>query len=1480
MQRKILVIFTLFLSFSSFSQIYINEFMAANSSVVKDPDFNNDADWIELYNAGNSAVNLNGYYLTDNLDNPDKWPISNVTIPALGYVIFWADGKDTLQTHTNFKLSADAEQIGLFRPDLSVEDSVSYSVQKSDVSQGRNMNDITLWGYYNEPTPGAVNSTEFYSDQVFNEPMFNIRGGIYNSHQTITLFTDLGGEIRYTLDGSQPTLDSPVYTNPVQLGTTTVVRARVFKDNMLPGPVITNTYFINDGMESRGLPAVSISSEPANFWSDSVGIYAQSYKPDWEIPVNIELFENNGADRAAFNEEAGVKINGLYSWQLPQKMLGVYFRKKYGSGSLDYSIFYDTNRSSFSTFALRASGNDWSNTLMRDILGQQMTKLNMNLDISAWRWCTVYFNGEYMGIHNFREKIETDYIEQHYSMDAGTFDMVENEDYAECGDLEQYNSLKVLFNKNLSIQSNFDAVATVMDVEEFTDLVITEIESGNSSINHNVMAWKPKDSGKWRWILMDLDRGFYTTTSYLTAFSVSQTSYPFSRLMANDSYKSYFAKRLADHIYTSFNPALMRSYIDGHHDVLAPEIERHVARWLATTSDYGDAMPSVSYWENEVAHLRTFAEERQFVLYNDLANYGLTGGTAQLTVGVFPEQAGTLKLNDFKIAMNSASGPYMKSLDSKLTATSKAGYTFKGWSIATKHDLIAKQSVWKYLDNGTDQGIAWYVTDFDDSAWKSGQAELGYGDGDEITTVGYGSSSNKYVTTYFRKSFTVNDSDLNGCDYWIRLKRDDGAVVYINGQEVVRDNLPGNVDINYNTLASYATGSMNESAFFSFHIDKSVLKSGTNEIAVEMHQEDVTSSDISFDLELCYYNSTDEIISTAAEYPFNMSNDLSLVAVFESTSDCVVPGTISQNMTLYKACSPYIVRGDVTVGDGVTLTIEPGVEVFMSPESNFYIHGNIMAEGTATDSISFRINPDYDGQGWGALNFWNCSAASTLKHIYIADGTRGPIPQRVGVISAFNSDLNMDYLRIDNTLMNPIATRYSDVVLTNSYIHSNYTSDLVNFKYGHARVENCVFEGNPEFDSDAIDYDGIEDGVIKNTRILNTLGNNGDAIDIGEETKNVQIDSVIIVNVYDKGVSVGQRSTVTMTNCLLVNCDMGAGVKDSSSISINHCIFYGNGYAVNCYEKNPGRAGGNAKVYNSILSNAFTGTFNADSKSTILFNNCLSDNDSLRNTVNTVYADPEFINPTLYNFGLKSTSPAANGIGTGYAGFNMKPEALICGLYLKPQNGTRPEYITITNPGSESLDLSGYYIDKGIVATIPDGTVLNGGDTLFVTSDASSWLTALHVVQWDEGHLSNDGEDVRLMNNYGLVADYINYAPETGWPAAAFTDAGTAMRLISNNVDNHFGKNWVGIPVLNVLSDTIIDGKTSLLIYPNPVISTTTIQGNFDAGTPIYILNLMGQNIAVYTATQGGRTTVDLSDLRQGIYMVQVAGQTRKIVKR
>ena len=162
--------------------------------------------------------------------------------------------------------------------------------------------------------------------------------------------------------------------------------------------------------------------------------------------------------------------------------------------------------------------------------------------------------------------------------------------------------------------------------------------------------------------------------------------------------------------------------------------------------------------------------------------------------------------------------------------------------------LVNSGSVWKYLDDGSNQGTAWYGVSFDDTSWASNNASFGYGD--PVTTeISFGPDGlNKYITYYFRKSVTIADAS-SIATATLKLRRDDGAVVYINGSEVVRSNMPVGA-ITYTTVASTCVSGVDETTFFDYSIDPSVFVNGTNVIAVEIHQCNSTSSDLSFDLQI------------------------------------------------------------------------------------------------------------------------------------------------------------------------------------------------------------------------------------------------------------------------------------------------------------------------------------------------------------------------------------------------------------------------------------------------------------------------------------------------------------------------------------------------------------------------------------------------------------------------------------------------------
>lgn len=169
------------------------------------------------------------------------------------------------------------------------------------------------------------------------------------------------------------------------------------------------------------------------------------------------------------------------------------------------------------------------------------------------------------------------------------------------------------------------------------------------------------------------------------------------------------------------------------------------------------------------------------------------------------------------------------------------------YSAFAQTNLVAFGSSWRYLDNGSNQGTNWRSATFKDTKWKIANGKFGYGISDATTTISFGSNaSKKYITTYFRKTISIVDPAAYA-SFTFNIKRDDGAVVYLNGKEVYRSNMPtGNVS--YNTLAKESTD--HGATPQSFSISTAAFLKGVNIIAVEIHQAQANTPDMAFDLEL------------------------------------------------------------------------------------------------------------------------------------------------------------------------------------------------------------------------------------------------------------------------------------------------------------------------------------------------------------------------------------------------------------------------------------------------------------------------------------------------------------------------------------------------------------------------------------------------------------------------------------------------------
>ena len=351
MNRHLIMIF-LITSNLCYSQLLINEIVSSNSNGYTD-NFEEDNDWVEIYNASDSSINMGGMYFTDNLINgnlfqiPDNQP-NETTIGAGSFLIFWFD-KDPEQgpLHVDCKLNSAGEQVGLYLSDSTIIDTITFLKQRTNISYGRNPNQNNIWHFFSDPTPNGENITLAYEGIINETPEFSINGGFYNNLINIFINNQIEGTIHYTTDGSNPNISSDILLDSLEISSTTIIRAKIFKIGFIESSTITHTYFLNELFETRDLPVFSISSNPGYFWDQDTGIYVQDFKPSWEYPINIELFEEDG--NLAFNRAATIKIAGDLSWQLPQKMLSISLEK-----NIKYPLIDNFNRREYNSFNLRA----------------------------------------------------------------------------------------------------------------------------------------------------------------------------------------------------------------------------------------------------------------------------------------------------------------------------------------------------------------------------------------------------------------------------------------------------------------------------------------------------------------------------------------------------------------------------------------------------------------------------------------------------------------------------------------------------------------------------------------------------------------------------------------------------------------------------------------------------------------------------------------------------------------------------------------------------------------------------------------------------------------------------------------------------------------------------------------------------------------------------------------------------------------------
>ena len=695
--NRMFIIFNMALLLSSHSvasTLVINEFMSSNQSSLKD-NYGDYSDWIEIYNYGDAAIDLYGWGLSDNDDEPFKWVFPAESIEAGDYLTVIASGKDIVyagEIHTNFKISASGESLVLSSPDGELIDSTPSISLSSDISLGRKPDAGSQWFYFSEPTPSHSNTTQGYSTAT--EPVsMSQEGGLFDAAVTVELLCETHGvTIHYTLDGYEPDEESPIYESPITIVSTSVLKATALSDELLPGPVTTNTYFIGT---SHSLPVISLSSGNIDtVYNSTTGLDYEGEVP--EEPVNMEFYEPDCSE--GFNMVVGLRLHGMSRrFGVDPKSFAVMARNRYGSNTIDYRIFPDLAISSFSSLVLR---NPKVNFIFRDSLAWVLVG-DTDIDAQAYRPAVLYLNGKYWGKIEIREKLNEDYLASHHNIDPNNVDILEtvvrvDDAVVVEGDRTHYDALiEYVQNNDLSIDEHYFYVATQMDISNYMRYFAYQIYFDNFDWTYqNMKWWRPKNpNGKWRWLLYDLDCTFFETGSnilQIVCSSTGSTNIPewttllFRKLLTNTHFRSEFINLFSDLNATIFAPDTVLEKIRDTQSAIESEMPAHIQHWVNQKEAQKDipieSISSMEDWYRSIGYMEEFVTNRQEVLRSQIINkFGLKG-SANISLSVEPEGAGTTKISTLTVSEFPWENPYFKGVPIAVSALPAHGYRFIGWS--------------------------------------------------------------------------------------------------------------------------------------------------------------------------------------------------------------------------------------------------------------------------------------------------------------------------------------------------------------------------------------------------------------------------------------------------------------------------------------------------------------------------------------------------------------------------------------------------------------------------------------------------------------------------------------------------------------------------------------------------------------------------------------------------------------------------------
>ena len=693
---------------ASKAQLKINELMQSNIDCIMD-DLNDFPDsWVELYNDSQTGIDLRDYKLglTDNA--AEAWPLPIQRVDGKQYVLIYCD-KVGDGLHTDFRLdSGKGSSVYLFQGDKVIDKVKDLKKQPSpNIAYGRKTDGADEWGYQIEPTPKAANCGEI-TDKILGDPVFCELGKVTRNNEAFSLTISLpegtpeGTEIRMTTDGSEPIATSTLYTEPLSIKSTTVIRARLFCNGYLSPRSVAQSYIFFPRQIT--LPVVSITTNKKYLKDPTIGIYVdgnymsgkKNYEFNWRRPINIEIFDKEDK-KSVINQLCETRIAGGATRSSARKSLAVYANKRFGTKHFEYEFFPDQKPGikAQKSFMLRNAGNDFDYLYMRDAIIQRSMAQHVDLDWQAWQPAIIYINGDYQGMLNIRERSNEDNIWANYQK-LEDIDMIEiSQDNSrmveelKAGSWDNYNAFKDFYREQGHTLKEYEEW---MDCDEYINLMVMNLYFNNQDFpGNNVVLWRPTaEGGRWRWIAKDTDFGlglYSSSAEYKTIEWLYDPNYDkdrkwantsaatrlFRNMMEDEDIKRLFIDRAAIYMGDFLNEKGVRNIWDAMYNKISYEYPNH--RKLIN-----------EWWPNyneELNTARRWLSKRTNIFYKQLADFFQLGTPIPVSINRYLKSTPTIYFNDVELSEGKFDGKFFVNRKVTLKAKAPEGKVITGWEVQT-----------------------------------------------------------------------------------------------------------------------------------------------------------------------------------------------------------------------------------------------------------------------------------------------------------------------------------------------------------------------------------------------------------------------------------------------------------------------------------------------------------------------------------------------------------------------------------------------------------------------------------------------------------------------------------------------------------------------------------------------------------------------------------------------------------------------------